>query len=803
VHWPGGAASRLRHSWELVLPVLALGLFFAAPALATPIPPTPNPLPGSSFQGGDGNQTDAVPNVDWQGLSGAGRVLHSLDANDEDTAFTNGTKENEPGSWDLTLGPGGVNPSDANIRDAWSAVEQGGADAFLYSAFARETAKGSTFITFELNHDSRLWFNGLATIPCRRDGDVLVSYEAGGRDVDVVLQRWITLETHAPTGCATRGRLDTLTGVSPNADAQGAVNAAAITTYLPGAYAGSIPAERFGEAALNLTQILDDAINDGCFSFGSIWMHSRSSLADSANMQDYVAPRSIALRSCAASGAKFHDLDGDGMRDSGEPGLPRWLIWADYDNDGVRDAVEPFGITDNEGQYVINDIRPPDRTYMLRETISNAAGRRRAARAGVVCSYPNASTQGGTGSAPGGLFHCAWGPIDSATTAYARGRDFGNYGPARLTVLKQLEPSTDPGRFDVLVNGVVVVAAAGDGAGRAIVRRPGAYTVSETPTVGTNPNDYRSTVDCKRGTRRTQTRSGPVFANLQLSSGDVWTCTFVNVRSGWPAIAIDKAGPSTATAGDTLRYRLYVTNPGHLPFQAASVRVLDPGCDEPPLLIGKRDGVGPDHSPATLDVSDTWAYACAMKTSAPPDCTPSLVPNTATVIGAAGGRTVSDSSSIKTTLGCPPEPPIPPNPQPQPPQPQPPQPQPTPPPSPSPPPSPVVPPGPVPPDAGDAAVAGGVFRKVTAACIRTRVPRVRFHGTRIARVQVYVDGRLRRALNVHSLQSRLTPRVTLLPGSYSVKVRVWFQRGTGSSPVTLATRTRICTPPRAAPAFTG
>jgi hypothetical protein len=82
------------------------------------------------------------------------------------------------------------------------------------------------------------------------------------------------------------------------------VNANAITTYLPGAYDGSIPAERFGEAALNLTQILDDAINDGCFSFGSISMHSRSSTADSANMQDYVAPRSIALRSCAASGTE-------------------------------------------------------------------------------------------------------------------------------------------------------------------------------------------------------------------------------------------------------------------------------------------------------------------------------------------------------------------------------------------------------------------------------------------------------------------------------------------------------------------
>jgi hypothetical protein len=103
---------------------------------------------------------------------------------------------------------------------------------------------------------------------------------------------------------------------------------------------------------------------------------------------------------------------------------------------------------------------------------------------------------------------------------------------------------------------------------------------------------------------------GDTFEESGHMSGDVWTCTFVNVRSGSPAIAIDKTGPSTATAGDTLRYRLYVTNPGHLPFQAASVRVLDPGCDEPPVLTGKSDGAGADDSPATLDLNDTWAYAC-------------------------------------------------------------------------------------------------------------------------------------------------------------------------------------------------
>jgi hypothetical protein len=784
-----------------VPPVLALGLVCAGGAFATPLPRTSEPLPGSLFQGADGDQSDATPRVDWQGLMAARRVVHNPDENDQDTAFTGGTKEDEPGTWDFTVEPGGVGPPKADILDAWSAVDQGGAEAFVYLGFARggpgvTRQGGETFLTFELNHDSRLWNNGQAIIPCRRTGDVLVSYEGQGTNVEVVLQRWVTLDTDLATGCATRGRLDSLTGLTPT-DLQGAVNAAAITSYLPGFYEGSVPVARFGEAALNLSRILDVAPDDGCFSFASVWMHSRSSTSGSANMQDYVAPRALNLRSCAASGTKFHDLNGDGDRDRGEPGLPRWVIWADYDDDGVQDAAEPFGVTDSEGHYVVNDIRPPDGTYMLRETISNAAGRRRAARAGVLCSFPNAHTQGGTGSAPGGQFHCAWGPITSATTAYARGRDFGNYAPARLTVVKQLEPSADTGRFDLLVNGRVVVAAAGDGAARTMALPPGAYTVSETATAGTNPNDYRSTVDCKRGTRRTQTRSGRVSANLQLASGDVWTCTFVNVRSGSPALAIDKTGPATATAGDTLRYTLDVTNPGHLPFRAATVRVVDPRCDEPPALTGKSDGAGADDFPGTLDPGDTWTYACSRKTTAPADCG-SVVPNTATVTGAAGGRRVTDSSTISTNLTCPPIPPTPPNPQPMPPQPTPPQP--VPPPA---PPSPVVPPGPAPPDADDAAVAGAIVREVTAACIRTRVPRVQFQGTRIARVQVYVNGRLQRALTVHSLQSRLTPRITLAPGSYTVKVRVTFQRGTGSPPVVLASRLRICGPARAGPSFTG
>ena len=107
--------------------MLASGLLFAPPALGATLDPTQNPLPppAPAFQGADGDQNDAAPRFDWQGLQAAGDVRHTADANDEDTAFTGGSKEDEPGLWDFRFEDGGVKPGKANIRDAWSPFGNG------------------------------------------------------------------------------------------------------------------------------------------------------------------------------------------------------------------------------------------------------------------------------------------------------------------------------------------------------------------------------------------------------------------------------------------------------------------------------------------------------------------------------------------------------------------------------------------------------------------------------------------------------------------------------------------------------
>ena len=104
----------------------------ASPAAAVTLPPTASPLPGSSFQGGDGNQTDAPPYSDWAGLQAQARVLHIPDPNLRDDAFKGGSQEDQPGQWSLTTETGGVTPGGANIRDGWMSLHQVAGKTYLY-----------------------------------------------------------------------------------------------------------------------------------------------------------------------------------------------------------------------------------------------------------------------------------------------------------------------------------------------------------------------------------------------------------------------------------------------------------------------------------------------------------------------------------------------------------------------------------------------------------------------------------------------------------------------------------------------
>ncbi len=778
--------------WPVAVIVCAIAGVLAPAASADPLPGSPDPLPGSTFQGGDGDQADEGSSIDWEGFQAAGRVVHSPD---EDHAFAGGSKEDVPGEWALTSEGNGVSPAKDNILDAWSAIDRPAADVFAYLGFTREKANGDTYVAFELNRDARLWDNGRDEIPCRQTGDVAVAMVAHGNGIDLVLQRWITELSDATSGCATRGHFEQRASM-PAGSAQGDVNQVAITSHLPGTFAPGSQirdAGLFGEAALNLSALFQAGFGDRCFAFSSIWMHSRSSDSEQSNLQDYVAPHPVSVRSCTASGVKFYDLNANGQRDRGEPGIPRFVIWADYNNDGVRQSTEPYSVTDRRGRYVISDIKPPGGRYTLRETVVTPG-----ATTPWLCSYPNAGTTGGFANGAGGLFGCGWGPIDASATPRVFNREFGNWIPARLTIRKRLWPAGDPGRFDLKVNGQTVLPAAGDGSTTTIAVPAGRYVVSEAAVPPADAAAYRSTVSCRRTSRRVaSTRQGTSFAGLLLLPGNQATCTFRNVLPGTPAIAIEKTGPTVATAGDVLHYTLSVTNPGDVPFPAGAVRVSDDKCDDPPALAGKADADGEDGSPRTLDPGDTWTYDCSRVTpEAGADCALTVVKNTANAEGTAGATTVSDTSSVITNLRCPDQPPEPPHPEPGP------EPEPFPNPAPAPPApvAPISPPGPVPPIGG---VAGAASVSGPRGCI-TRASQLRLTGIRMDRVRVSVDGRRQSTKTLAILQRRTTPLSRLFsPGRHVVTLRVAFQPGSDSSTVTLRRVVTVCPRRATLPRFTG
>jgi subtilase family serine protease len=64
-------------------------------------------------------------------------------------------------------------------------------------------------------------------------------------------------------------------------------------------------------------------------------------------------------------GQKFHDLDGDGVKDPGEPGLSGWTIYLDANRNGQLDSGEIFTVTDVNGNYTFTNLRPG--TYTVAE----------------------------------------------------------------------------------------------------------------------------------------------------------------------------------------------------------------------------------------------------------------------------------------------------------------------------------------------------------------------------------------------------------------------------------------------------
>jgi uncharacterized repeat protein (TIGR01451 family) len=499
-----------------------------------------SPLPGSSFTAADGDQTAGVY-LDWQSYANSvtSKIDSPVPAPTGPDYYYKG-QEDTPDTWTLDSTDGGISPAKSNALSAFSLKDPLLGDQFLYFGFYRaSTSNANTFLGFELNKRTNTWVNSVGTtIPCRSTGDLLISYEIDPSSKNVIFTAYRWTGSGGPVSCP-EGRTGTYSPVTLGlGNTQGYMNFDnAITNYLAtststpaGPLPTSFPVGTFGEGAINLTQTLGTGTNP-CFDFGQIQLHSRSSAALSSALQDTVDPAPIILRQCTASGTKFEDANANGTKDPGEPGLGGWRMYVDSDDNGSWNAGEPFAITadgsnPNEplGSYTISAIGAGEQTI------------REAPPAGDTSTWRCGPTPGPTGTlSSGGPTSCSYTRTFVASSNFT-GLDFGNYRNPTIEVVKNLVPSTDPGRFDLKIDGVTHKANAGDSdtTTAQTVTLGAAHTITETggSVPSTNLADYTSTYSCTKNGQPSLSGSGTsiAVAAALLASSDALRCTFTNTR---------------------------------------------------------------------------------------------------------------------------------------------------------------------------------------------------------------------------------------------------------------------------------
>ena len=273
--------------WMRALVILSATISLAAPAAAQ--------AAINGFEGGDGNQDAdcSAASTDWRCLT-EDQVLVGADASGPtDDAFDGGSKETEPGAWSFKSAS--VHDK-ADIVGTWSTV--GGADqrSFLEFAFHRTDDTGTTYLGIELNQSRQTWTNDAgATIPCREDGDVLVSYEVSNPPT-VRVYGWTGT---GPAACPD-GAIGTWDPVSVGPSGfEAAMNySSPVENFLrPGST--TFATGTFGETAIDLRSVADAVQFDApCEYFRQVSVKSRSSDTITASLNDWVAPSEISARAC-------------------------------------------------------------------------------------------------------------------------------------------------------------------------------------------------------------------------------------------------------------------------------------------------------------------------------------------------------------------------------------------------------------------------------------------------------------------------------------------------------------------------
>ncbi len=255
------------------------------------------PLTGSTFEGGDGNlAVNTSGNTDWANVAGR-NVGIDQPSGRTDNSFGQGTKEDDA---NVTVVSGSIPPNKSDLSRFYEASEFANNSNFLYLAWERTNVLGSANMDFEINQNTTTGFSGTTVGPItlnRTAGDLLVTFDFtnGGGKPTLGLLFWVT--SGAASQCFSSSSLPcwgNRLGLT-SANSEGAVNNVdTVTDPIAGT---SLPANTFGEAAINLTAA--GVFPAGtCEAFGSAFLKSRASAAFTAEVKDFVAPIPVNIRNC-------------------------------------------------------------------------------------------------------------------------------------------------------------------------------------------------------------------------------------------------------------------------------------------------------------------------------------------------------------------------------------------------------------------------------------------------------------------------------------------------------------------------
>jgi hypothetical protein len=247
----------------------------------------------------------------------------------------------------------------------------------LYSGLERLDPNGDSHVDLEFFQDDVALDEtapcndaGPDTTPCeftgtRTVGDFIVSmdFETGGTIGTVEIRRWNGTEYASVVALGGEGcnAADSVCAFN-NADT---IDGGPWPNFVApsGNVVTTLEQNAFTEFGVDLTALFDDPNVPGdqtpCVS--TFMGKTRSSSSFTAELKDFGGPTSFDV--CQSkSGVKFNDLDADGTRDAGEPGLPNWRInlYKDTGTIGSYDGEQVFAFrdTDANGAYSFASLFP-------------------------------------------------------------------------------------------------------------------------------------------------------------------------------------------------------------------------------------------------------------------------------------------------------------------------------------------------------------------------------------------------------------------------------------------------------------